>query len=205
MKLKAVIFDYDGVIHDTFDFHKQHIEAFTGKPINAEEYRDAHNGNFFTNKHDRLKDVDWLGYKDFIYEPQLKLKTEEKIKNTLLDLGEKYDLFIVSSGGTKNISDYLDKNSLGGIFKEVMGAEQSRSKSERFKYLSQKYSFGLDECVFVTDTLGDILEANEVGIKTIAVDFGYHTKENLAKGKPAKIISDFSQIPEAIEKERLKI
>ena len=46
--------------------------------------------------------------------------------------------------------------------------------------------------------LGDLLEAHKAGIKSIAVDFGFHERERLEKGNPAKIISDFSELPEAI-------
>jgi len=39
-----------------------------------------------------------------------------------------------------------------------------------------------------------------VGIKTIAVDFGYHEKERLQKGNPMKIISNFNELISVVEK-----
>lgn len=42
--------------------------------------------------------------------------------------------------------------------------------------------------------LGDILEANKIHIKTIAVDFGYHDKKTLKIGKPFRIISRIDEI-----------
>lgn len=61
------------------------------------------------------------------------------------------------------------------------------------------FDFKKDECIFITDTLGDILEANEVGIGTIAVDFGYHERKRLEKGNPLKIISKFEELIETVK------
>jgi phosphoglycolate phosphatase-like HAD superfamily hydrolase len=115
-----------------------------------------------------------------------------------LRLSTHYPLFIVSSGGTKNILDNLKNNDLTGTFKEVLGLESHKSKVDKFHYLFDKYKLDLADCIFITDTLGDILEANAVNIKTIAVDFGYHGKETLAKGNPYKIVSSVDELLNAI-------
>jgi len=197
-KLKAIVFDFDGVIHNTFGFHYEKVNEFSGASLTEDEFRDVHNGNFFKHGNDKLKGVEWSKYREFIYEDITKLKVSDAVKDTLLILNKKYELFIITSGGKKNISDYLENNGLGKLFKEVLGGELSKSKVEKFNYLFEKYSLTARECIFVTDTLGDILEANEIGIKTLAVDFGYHSKKTLKKGKPYKIISSFTEILKVI-------
>ena len=62
-----------------------------------------------------------------------------------------------------------------------------------------KHRLAFNECIFITDTLGDILESNEIGVRTIAVDFGFHDREVLKKGNPVAIISDLSKIEETIK------
>lgn len=47
---------------------------------------------------------------------------------------------------------------------------------------------------------GNIFEANKIGIKTIAVDFGVHEKERLKKGNPYKIVSNFDELFDEIKK-----
>ena len=69
----------------------------------------------------------------------------------------------------------------------------------KFRKVLSDFGFKEKECIFVTDTLGDILEANEVEIPTIAVDFGYHERERLEKGKPTKIISNFEELLEIVK------
>ncbi|MBM3232725.1 HAD family hydrolase [Candidatus Pacearchaeota archaeon] len=86
------------------------------------------------------------------------------------------------------------------IFSEILGFETHKSKEEKFRILFSKHNLKIDECIFVTDTLGDIFEASKVGLRTIAVDFGFHDKGRLKKGKPLMILSKFEDILPAIEK-----
>lgn len=205
MRTKAIIFDFDGVIHDTLEFHREKIREFADIDLAPQEFRAMLcGGNFFQSVPEEIRNVDWRGYTDFIRSEQSALKVESEIKEILLALGKRYDLFIVSSGGTGNISGYLGNNGLAGIFKEVLGWEFHKSKTEKFRHVLCKYGLAFEECVFVTDTLGDILEANEAGIRTVAVDFGYHDRETLEKGSPWKIISSLEGLTKIGARDDLK-
>ena len=192
--LKAIIFDFDGVILDSFEFHRSAIKEFTGTYLSDEEFRAIHDGNFFEGKSDIVNNTNWKDYRDFVYDNQSKLKIEDNVKETLLELNKNYDLFIISSGGERNIKGCLTSNGLINTFKEVLGLESDNSKLDKFHFIFDKYNIKSDECIFITDTLGDILEANKAKVKTIAVEFGYHQKERLEKGKPSMFISNFKEI-----------
>jgi len=191
--VKAIILDFDGVIHNTFEFHRNKLQKFTGVKVSCEDFKKMHDGNFFDHQNNVLKNVNWPWYRDFVYADEIRLKIIPKIKTMLLDLSEKFGLFIISGAGSKNISDYLKNNGVD-VFKEVLGFEANASKIEKFNFLFEKYGLFPDDCIFVTDTLGDILEANVVNVKTIAVDFGFHDKTRLEKGNPLAIISSFSEL-----------
>ncbi len=195
--MKAIIFDFDGVIHDTFEFHRSKINKYCKTNLSEQNYKDIHNGNFFDNAPDELKNTDWIKYRDLIHHELSSLKTKKEIKATILKLNKKYKLYIVSSGGSNAILNYLIKNKIS-VFKEILGMESHRSKIEKFKFIFDKHNLTAKECVFITDTLGDILEANQVGIKTIAVSYGFHPKETLQKGKPHKIISSLNELLELL-------
>ena len=66
--------------------------------------------------------------------------------------------------------------------------------------LFDEYKLKPDECIFVTDTLGDLLEAKELNIGTIAVTWGYHEEERLKFGHPDIIINNFDELIPSIEK-----
>jgi len=195
--MKAIIFDFDGVIHDTFDFHRYKIKEFCGVDIPEDDFRDMHNGNFFKNKVP-VDGIQWTDYRDYILPFQSKLEIDEERKEIIETLSKNHDMFIVTSGGTENILGYLENNGLGGIFKEILGLEASRSKVVKFNTIFEKHSLEPHECVFITDTLGDILEANKVNVKTIAVTYGFHTEETLQLGNPHCLISQPYQLFNAL-------
>lgn len=198
--MKAILFDFDGVLHDTFEFHREKIAEFTGSELSPQEYRDMHNGNFFGHAIPELRSVDWVAYRDSIEERFGDLEMTEEVREVLRRVSQGKQMFVVSAGGTRLIEAYLRRGGVGDLFREVLGGDFLRSKAEKFRYISEKYAFDIHDALFVTDTLGDILEAHEVGIKTIAVDFGFHSRETLEKGKPYAIISRFEELPEIMEK-----
>ncbi|MEI7621098.1 MAG: HAD hydrolase-like protein [Candidatus Moraniibacteriota bacterium] len=108
-------------------------------------------------------------------------------------------LFIISSNKEEILHTYFQNNNFTHIFKEILGAETHRSKVAKFEYLFEKYALKAQDCIFVTDTLGDILEGKKAGVKVIAVDFGFHKRDRLEKGEPFKIVSSFDEILEVIE------
>ncbi len=198
-KIKGVLFDFDGVIHNTFHTHLRNIREFSGYPLTEQEYRDMHNGNFHGHSLDGLKDMDWLAYRNFVRKHFGELVIDPEVQNSLRELARERELFIVSSGGESVIREYLERNGVLEIFRTVLGREFHASKVDKFKYIFQHYGFGSRESVFVTDTLGDILEANVVGLETIAVDFGFHSREKLQEGNPYSIVSDFKDIITVVE------
>lgn len=195
--MKTIIFDFDGVIHDTYKLvYNINLEISGGK-LTEEKYRDFFNGNIFEHESndDDVNDKFFkLQREAFKY-----LKIDENIKSNLEKLSREYALFIISSNEEDTLSMYFQNNNFTHIFKEVLGLETHRSKVKKFEYLFEKYEIKADDCIFVTDTLGDILEGNKVGVRTIAVDFGFHKRDRLEKGNPFKIVSDFDEILEVIK------
>lgn len=197
--MKAIIFDFDGVIHDTFDFHRNKIREFTGVSLSEQDFRDIHNGNFFYSVPEEIRNVKWEEYRDYIYHEQSRMEMKEEMRDILLELNKKYELYIISSGGTRNISDYLENNKIISVFREVLGLETHRSKVDKFKFIFEKYTLCSEDCIFVTDTLGDILEAHKVNVRTVGVDFGFHSRRTLQEGNPYKIISHLGELEKVIE------
>jgi len=85
------------------------------------------------------------------------------------------------------------------IFKDILWAETSYSKVDKFNLIFNKYNLTNLNTVFVTDTLWDLLEAKKLKIPTIAVEFWFMPKEMLIQWKPDQIISDFADLENSIE------
>ena len=195
--IKAIIFDFDGVIHDTLEL-AFNINKIIFPEISLEGYKDLFNGNIYSHgmvKPDKARQFFELQNEEF-----KKLKIESEIKNELLKMQNKFELFIISSNMEMTLNNYFENNDILHIFKKVLGMESHKFKIEKFKLLIDEYDLNKDNCIFVTDTLGDILEANKVNLNTIAVDYGFHDRERLEQGKPIEIASHFKEILPAIDK-----
>lgn len=194
--IKAVIFDFDGVLADTYKFNKKITEE-VGHKVSHEDFKAHHDGNVFKNPKIPFTTetaneffikyfMGVNGVKPFFSPNEIKL------------LREKYMLYIISSTREESIVKFLSHNNLGS-FKEVLGARFHKSKVQKFKYLLKKHKLKPESIVFITDTLGDILEGHELKIRTIAVDFGFHERERLERGNPFRIVSNFNEMVKVID------
>ena len=198
-KLKAVIFDFDGVIHDTFEIGYNILKGNNAN-FTHDDFRAHFDGNVFKIIDSQNK-VSQNNFRDLEFDIFKSLKLEQNIRKELELLAKKYELYIISSNSIKNLNMYFENNNFTHIFKDIMAAETHKSKEEKFKILFEKYKLNNENCIFITDTVGDILEANKVKLKTIAVDFGFHENERLKKVNPYKLVSKFEDIRKEIEKE----
>lgn len=195
--LKAIIFDFDGVLVDTFDVSMS-ILAEQNRPTTREIFKDHHNGNVFEKPAITFtpeEGDDYFGK----YQEKANKNLIFPLKDQLKELAQKYKLFIVSSQTERGIHKYLELDDYKDYFENIYGYETEKSKKKKFRMIFEQYDLSVDECIFVTDTLGDLLESAEVGVKTIAVTWGYHGERRLKLGKPNLIIHDFHQLTEAID------
>jgi len=196
--IKAIIFDFDGVIIDNYEQHYQ-LSSKKIRDITREEHKKLFEGNIHIER-EKLKDRD-TGF-DLLKEFSDSKKTDfikQNVKDILKNLSSKYTLGIITSGYEYGINDFLINNDIQEIFSFIYGYETNKIKKYKFERVLIDFNLNKDEVIFITDTLGDILEANEVGIKTIAVDFGFHEKERLQKGNPLFIVSTFQELFEKIK------
>jgi phosphoglycolate phosphatase len=198
MKRKTVIFDFDGVLHDTskmaFDICK------TIKPnITKEEFESIFDGGVVKNLRIGFSLLFRSKFRKLESKYYMKLKLEKNVKRTLEKLYKNYDLYIITSNTRKNMESFFINSKFHGKFKEIITIETGPSKSRKLKNLLKRNKISRDDCVFITDTLGDIKASKKARVKTIGCTFGYQTLERIKKGSPEKIVSKFEQIPKAIK------
>lgn len=103
-------------------------------------------------------------------------------------LHTQFTLFIITSTFDENVLHLLDLDNYHKYFKQVLGSRIHKSKEVKFNMILDQNSLLASECLFVTDTIGDIKEAHKVGIKTIAVTWGYHNEELLKQHNPEALV-----------------
>ena len=189
---KLVIFDFDGVLVNTLDFsfdlHKKDNPNFTW-----EKFQDFSNGNFIDGVKNAVDGESHIIPSNFYekYEEEIdKIDINDILHKTILSLSKDYQIAIVSSTRSSTISDFLVKENLRYCFSDILGSDVHKNKTIKINNLLKKYNILLKNVVFITDSLGDILEGNKCGVSSIGVIWGIHSRKTLEKGSPVAIIDD---------------
>lgn len=197
--MKLVIFDFDGVLADTLLIcHSINIE--THSDLTLEEYKSFFKGNISdARRHDGTQMNFRPDFFEHYAERTRELKVPEAMKEIIKKLSSNFVLAIVSSTTSPLIRDILGREGIAKYFSDILGFDVASSKIAKNKTLLAKYKVDPEEAVFVTDTIGDIIEARKCGIKSIAVTWGFHSGKELEKENPAKIVSTPEDLLKAIK------
>ena len=194
----VLIFDYDGVIVDSFEiFMTNFIEACKKEGWSSIATKDDFLKLFENNMYESMYEIGMtkeeilrivFRMRDALIQNQDKLKPFSGITYVLKVLSKKYLLFIVTSNETQVVEKYLRSQKLFGFFKKIYGSDSGASKIE--KILSIKKNNPNCNYFYIGDTQGDILEGIKSGVKTAAVGWGWHDKEKLKIVSPDFIINN---------------
>ncbi len=196
---KLIMFDFDGVLVDTLIMHYEMIRKSNPASFSLERFKDIFNGNIFEHVK-KSSDVNQPSRFFEEYEDRTReIVIPEIIKSSLKTLSNKYTLSIVSSTTSKIILKILNEAEIPEYFLDVLGSDVHKSKVVKINMLLEKYGIDPSCAIFVTDTTGDVLEARECGVDSIAVLWGFHDKERLEKSNPKVILDDPALLVDSIE------
>lgn len=190
---KLVIFDFDGVLVNTLEFWYQ-LHKDVNDTLTWEKYERMSDGNFIDSqkKLNAIKEYNWPINAEPKYENALHtiFSIGDILHDTILKFSEKYTLCICSSGREKIISKFLEKENVRECFADIFGYETHTSKVVKITSLLSKHSVSPRDAVFISDTLGDLIEGQECGVKVVGVTWGLHKSHTLEKAKPEAIVED---------------
>lgn len=122
----------------------------------------------------------------------------DDVKETLEYLvASGYILYVATAKPTIYAMQILKHFEINHYFKAVYGSELSgerTNKADLIAYLLEKERIDAQSCIMVGDREYDILGARHNHIKTIAVQYGYGTKSEFSRAKPAYQIASFSEL-----------
>ncbi len=117
--------------------------------------------------------------------------------NLLKDLHAKgYLLVLNTSASNRNCTPLLDRAGILEVFDFIGTKEVSKSKVEKFGIIKEKYNVALEEMVFITDTLGDLREAEIALVPTIAVTYGAHEREYFTRETYTSLVTIVDSVDE---------
>ncbi len=198
MKYKTLIFDFDGVIADTKQIAFQILSELE-PTATMSDVEELSMGNVYeSNKFLFTKQT--LNYYDKRQKELLTPNLIFDIVQYIRRLSQTHKLFIISSSDEILIETFLTKHSVLNCFTKIYGKKTHFSKVIKFKMLFKEQNITPTECVFITDTLGDLYEAQEVHVPSIAVSWGYHSQSILEKGEYLAIVHSPKELFREIQK-----
>ncbi len=192
----------DGVLFDSVPFAKEFF--LKGHPgMTSKMFKDMHTGNFYegTNKYLHLRRPETEEEKEkrhIEYTEKKNLSPMFKgVKEFLKELHRTGFILVLNTNAyDRNCLPLLEKAKIKTLFDFWATAEVSESKIEKFRLIEEKYNVKKKDLLFITDTLGDVKEANIAGISTIAVTWGVHDRSFFEKEKYNNLIGIVDTIKE---------
>jgi phosphoglycolate phosphatase len=195
-----VLFDFDGVIADSHALSYELSRHFSPE-LDEHSYRALYESNIFES----LKQLP--SWRDTLpqeyqrkFDPRMKgeVRLVHGMDNVIKTLHENYTLAIISSTSMRGITEFLQTYDLTDYFSDVLGRDTHHSKVEKMAMVFKKYDVTASQCIYITDTLGDMREAQEHGMGTIGCSWGVHPHETLKKGIPFRIVDHPRELPDAV-------
>lgn len=200
MNKKVIIFDFDGVLADSFDLlyrlNALASEAI-GKKMSRKQYRDFFTGDLvkkfqeFCGGHknyekfcDFKKNIYWKHYSGIkLFPHAATLVSELKNNNTILA--------IISATNPNFIKKILAKFKIEDKFDFILSSGGA-SKIDIILGIVKKTK--ADDVYFISDTCNDIEYAKKAGVKTMAVLWGFHSPRMLFQSQPDFVLKNYKDI-----------
>lgn len=203
--MKYLIFDFDGVLADTYEARLEVIGKMDGQ--SRQEVIAARDGYFDKSTHTRdlnlseqtLKDMK-VWYKQ--YGINLMNRGFNLFSDFIKEIGKISDvkLAVVSSGSNVYVRPKLED--CGLRFTHILGFEDHHSKEEKVERICKDWEVDLKKVYFFTDSISDFMELKNIldPNRIYGCAWGYQGYEKLLPVfKKNNILNNFSDIHKALE------
>ncbi|HVA10830.1 MAG TPA: HAD hydrolase-like protein [Candidatus Dormibacteraeota bacterium] len=206
--MSAIIFDMDGTIADSFDYVSDFlVKQAKLPPLNDEQKRSLRGLSMRDMAH-RLGYHWWDAPRLFIRGRQ-RMKQSIKSKNLQSFSGmpeiirklhnEGHELFILTTNSLPNVHHFLDDQKIHKYFLEIYAGVGVFSKAPGLRQLLKQQHLRPEEAIYVCDELRDIEAAQAVGVRTVAVTWGFARRGKLVAIRPTALADTPDELMRILE------
>lgn len=192
--MATIIFDFDGTIADSFDYVSGFLASQKGISSLSDDQKAELKGLSMTAM------VKKLGY-HWWNAPRLFFNGRSQMANAIDKLNpfegmpevirklhaEGHELFILSTNSSANINKFLHRQNMHTYFIEVYGGVGLFGKAPSLRRLLKEQKIDIKDAFYVGDELRDIQASQSIGLKIIAVSWGFASLQTLRDHKPTAL------------------
>lgn len=196
--MALVIFDYDGVLADTFDdlvhFGQEACNQLGIKHVVTK---------------DNLSNLEVMSFATYgraceVPEPLIdefvrisldlfaKKASPPAIFNGLSEViqhfSTKHKIAIVTTNSSQNVHAFLTQHGLDSLVHAVYGVDTPGSKAQKISLARERFVENGEAVFMIGDALSDVRAAKEAGVVSIAVTWGHQSLETLLRGEPDYVV-----------------
>ena len=208
MTAKAILFDFDGTIADTYqaiaNITNQLSTEFGYKTLSQEELSLIK--NLSSREIVRLSEISIFKLPFLVRRVRTELSKEiaqltpiKGIGRVLFELKQLgYILGIVTSNNQENVEIFLHKNNLDDLFSYIYSGTAIFGKHRVINQAIKDHNLVKSDVIYVGDETRDIRSARKSHVPVIAVSWGFNAAEILRQHQPDYLVDRPAQLLEAI-------
>lgn len=210
MKKKALVFDFDGTLVDSFKLENDSmLYAINSNSCNTnvtEENITSYYGPTEKGIINQFVDVPYQekAFNDFLYfyeKEAYKYKLFPRLEKLLfkLKLNNSIQLFLITGRGKQSLDISLKVNNLTNFFiKEYTGSDTGINKEESIETLIHDYGLNKEEILYLGDTIADINSMNKAGVEILSCGYSHDREyqDRLNVLNNGKVVSSIAQLEE---------
>lgn len=207
-KNKSVLFDFDGTLVDSFPVALK-VSKEVAKKNNLPNFDDNDVLRWRSMRPVEIMNELGIGFHQV---PLLLLQLRSLYKQYLPDiqffngidtllnrLSNNYQCGIITSNSKDSVVTLLKNNSIQCIDdKNIKGGASLGGKSKKISNLLKSQNISNINAVYITDETRDIDECKKLNLTSIAVSWGFQSREVLATSSPFAIVDTIEELEEMI-------
>lgn len=204
--MAAIIFDFDGTIAYSFDYVADFLAREAGLPELTSQQKDELRGlsmiamaRHLGHGWWRLPGLFFRGRRE-MGRVIKKVAPIEGIEQVIKKIhGEGHTLFIVSSNSVANVHAFLHAKKLHTYFLEIYGSIGSFSKAPALRRLLKENQLETKDAIYIGDELRDVEAAQSLGLRVVAVTWGFARPADIEELKPTAVANDSEELIRILE------